>query len=762
MTAPTDDARDASRLRGALAPLCAGVPDAALDDFVSRMDPDYFEREPLERVAAHVRMAAELGPARPARVALAAAGEGLHELVVVAYDFFAEFAIVCGLLAAHGLDIVSGHVHTFAPAAAAPRPARRGSRRPAPPPARKIVDVFEVRSRDGRAPDAAALEATLNELLLLVADGRVAEARERLGRRLVESLERLPGSFAGAVAPVTIEFDDAMRPPWTALRVRGRDTPAFLYALGNALALRDVYVHAVFIESVKGEARDVFLVARKDGGRIDSEDERARLRLAVALIKQFTHFLPWAPDPALALKDFDQLLDRLLAYGPDAVQLFASPDGLRELARLLGSSAFLWEDFLRLQFDHLLPVLGAWRERPLRTRGELQAALRARLAGCPDDAARKAALNGFKDEEMLLVDMKHLLDPGFGLAEFEEALSDLAEAVVAEAVTLARERQRQQHGTPRLADGRPCGLAVCGLGKFGGRELGFASDLELLFVYAGAGSSDGSGADNGIFFEAVVREVAELIVAREQGIFHIDLRLRPHGNKGPLASPLDALRDYYRPGGGAAPFERQALLKLRAVAGDAPLAREVEAVRDAFCWSGQPWDRADALHLRERQARELVPPGRVSVKHSRGGLVEAEYTVQYLQLLHGAERPELRTPSTLAGVARLGAAGLLAADEVERLRDGYGFWRRVADGLRMVRGQSTDLLLPEPGSEEWGLLARRLGYLGRGWADAAAALAAELERHRAAIQGLFDTLFKSPATPGTPGTRTSVEGPGSG
>src|SRR5207244_5232680 len=119
------------------------------------------------------------------------------------------------------------------------------------------------------------------------------EARERLERRLVESLERSPAEWSGAAAPVEIAFHE--RGGLTAMDVRGPDTPAFLYALANALALRDVYVHAVFIESVESEARDVFLVSRRDGSPIDSEEERERLRLAVVLIKQFTHFLPWAP-----------------------------------------------------------------------------------------------------------------------------------------------------------------------------------------------------------------------------------------------------------------------------------------------------------------------------------------------------------------------------------------------------------------------------------------------------------------------------------
>lgn len=734
---------DLSRLHQAVAPLCEGIADEEIRDFLARVGPDYLAREPPERIAAHVRMAAQLTPSRPARLAVTAAGGGQFDVAIVAYDFFAEFAILCGLLSAHGLDIVSGHAHTFAPGEAQPtRPRNMPLRRPRPAPSRKIVDVFRVRPRDGREPDVVSLEANLLELLQLVAEGRVAEARERLGRRLLESLGRLPGEFAGAVAPVTIEFDDEGAPPWTALRVRGADTPGFLYALGNALALRDVYLHAVFIESLEGEARDVFLVSRRDGSRIDSEDERARLRLAVALIKQFTHFLPWAPDPALALKGFDQLLDRLLAYGPEAVALFSSPEGLRELARLLGSSAFLWEDFLRLHFAHLLPVLGAWRERAARPRAELQAELQRRLLGFTDDAERRRALNAFKDEEMLLVDMKHLLDPAFGLIEFEEALSDLAEAVVAEAIGLAERHLAEIHGQPLLATGEACTLAAFALGKFGGRELGYASDLELLVAYAGAGHSERSATDNGAFFESLVREVQELIVAREQGIFHVDLRLRPHGKKGPLASPLQALRDYYQPGGGAAPFERQALLKLRFVAGDPGLGRQVEAVRDAFCWGDEPWDRADALHLRERQARELVPAGRTSVKHSRGGLVEVEYAVQYLQLIHGRERPELRTPSTLVALARLRAAGLLNDAEAGALREAYVFWRRVVDGLRMVKGQAGDLLLPEAGSEDWRLLARRLGYPGENWGEAAQALQADVERHRNIVIELFGRKFR--------------------
>lgn len=709
-------------------------------DFLRRLDSEYYARVFPEDAVRHALLAAELSPSRPARLRMEPRAEGRYDVVVVALDYFSEFALLCGMLASHGLDIESGHVHTGAPAPAPPARPRGDRRRPRPAPPRKIVDVFRVRPRR-EAPDPAELEAELVELLGLIADGEGVEARERVNRRLVESLERQSGSLEEAVAPVEIEFENDPGEPWTVMRVRGADAPGFLYALANALAMRGISVQSVLIESVGDEVSDRFAIARRDGRRIEDETDLQALRLAVALIKQFTHFLPWAPDPGLALRDFDQLLDQLMKEGEEALGLFSSPEGLRELARVLGSSQFLWEDFLRQQLDNLRPVLEDWQSRPLRNREELGRALAQKLDEAGTDEERKVALNEFKDEEMLLVDMKQLLDPDVSLLDFSAAVSDLADAVLEAAVAACHVSLVEEHGEPRLEDGTPCPLAVLGLGKFGGREMGYASDLELVFVYAGAGRTDKSDVDCGVFYECLVKELRSLLETRSEGIFHLDLRLRPHGSKGPLASPLEAVREYYAPGGGAAAFERQALLKLRAATGDRELAREVEIIRDAFVWSGAPWDRENALHLRDRQARELVPPGRVNVKYSRGCLVDTEYAVQYMQLLHGGERPALRTPSTLEALDHLQEAGLFSADEAETLRKAYRYWRGVAEALRMVHGSAKDLLLPEPESEELGFLARRMRYEGRTWQDAARALVTDVEACRDRTRTLFERRF---------------------
>jgi glutamate-ammonia-ligase adenylyltransferase len=719
------------------------------------MGPAYASRHGPEETGLHLRLARAASPARPARVSVAVAPEGGLDVTVVGLDFFAEFALLCGVLSARGLDIESGHVHTSVPRGAggeSPRPPRARRRPPAPPadglPSRIIVDEFRVApgvaaAADGPSRLAELLEADVNELLSLAAQGRTEEARTRLDRRLAERFARSEPP-AVALHPLEIVLDNAADPRWTRMVVRGPDTPGFLYALATGLALRGVYVQEVEIASVGTEARDRFLIGTRDGRKIDDPGQVAGLRAAVALIKQFAHLLPFAPDPALALRSFSQLVDRVLAEpGPARPrELLASPDGLRQLARLLGASTFLWEDFLRLQSEHLLPVLESWRQRPLRGRDELLAELDRRLGAARSFKEKRRALNEVKDEEMLVADMRHLLDPAVDRVRFSEALTDLAEAVVEKALAACLEKVEGEHGRPRDERGAASTLAVVGLGKFGGREMGYASDIELVFVYSAPGRTERTGVDAGVFFEEVVREIVGFIAARQEGIFHVDLRLRPHGAKGPLASPLAAVREYYRPGGGAAPFERQALVKLRRVAGDAALGGEVERVRDAFVWGDEPWDRANALHLRDRQSRELVPPGRLNVKYSPGALVEVEYAVQYLQIEHGRALAALRTPSTLDGLDRLSEAGLVRREERDRLRAAYLFWRGVADALRMVRGNARDLLLPEPGSEETRFLARRLGYAGPDWEAAAAAFLADVARHRDAVSRFFTERFR--------------------
>ena len=257
----------------------------------------------------------------------------------------------------------------------------------------------------------------------------------------------------------------------------------------------------------------------------------------------------------------------------------------------------------------------------------------------------------------------------------------------------------------------PARLCVAALGKCGGRELGFASDIELMFVYEGGGETTGPKVITAAeFYEKLVVEFTRAIRARREGIFEIDLQLRPYGKAGSLAVSLDAFRRYFAPSGPAWNYERQALVKLRPIAGDEALGRELSALCAEYAFSGAAFDVAAMRAMRERQLRHLVTPGTINAKYSQGGLAELEYIVQGLQITHGAADPSLRVTNTGEAIARLAAAGVISAENGVRLGDALLFLHQLINALRMVRGNTRDLTVPAEESEEFAYLARRLGY----------------------------------------------------
>lgn len=739
--------------------LCPDVDEEIVRDFVSRMDSDYFEQFRTSDIARHIRLAGRLDLDHPCQVAVNEREDGSLDIAVVAYDYFSEFATICGLLSAFGLDIREGGIFTFAEAATDSRASPSGRRGLSLPPRtrprgtaglarKKIVDVFRVRPMPGMpfaVPQRRQFMKELDEMIELLDQNLLQDARARVNRRLVETLGRSRGAFTGLLSPVQIRIDNDASPNDTVMDIRSTDTPAFLYAFANALAMRGLYISKARFEHVGTELRDRFYVRGRHGHKIEDATELQELKLTATLIKQFTHFLTWAPDPAKAIDSFDHFLDRILEEARDgkALGFLKEKKTLAMLARLLGTSDFLWEDFLRRQHANLLPMLGDYQRLPLvRDGATISRELQARLARARTDEQRRRALNQYKDRELFRIDMKHLLDPATTLPDFSLALTELAEVVLGQTARLCQAMLSRAFGAPRLVSGKPCPLAVFGMGKFGGRELGYASDIEVLFVYGGPGRTSGHHSlENSEYFERLVQEILQWIEAKQEGIFHLDVRLRPHGGKGLLANTLDELRTYYSPSGLSAPFERQALIKLRQVWGDEALGRQVEAHRDSFVYSDQPWDIAAALDLRRRQIKDLVEPGRTNVKHSPGGLIDIEYAVQYLQLMHGHVHPLLRTPNTLQALAALGQIGILPLDDVAALRDAYLFFRMLIDGLRIVRGNAKDLVLPPPDSEGFVFLARRVGYTTDDWQKGARKLGSDIDWQMEHVREFFSRKF---------------------
>src|SRR5512145_504388 len=244
---------DREDLQQALAPLCTDVPPDVLRDFVTRMDDDYLRRVPLQTIAQHVRLAARLTPEHLCECTVFDRGDGHLDLTVVAYDYFAEFATICGLLSAFGLNIEEGQIYTFTEAAASTQPTRvpygEGIRqRPKLRPGlsrKKIVDVFRVQPVGDAsfAPDDRTRFAReLVSLIGMLDEGKFEDARHAVNRHLVEHLGKRRGSFSGLLHPVQITFDNSQSPTDTIMDIRSDDTPAFLYAFANALAMRNVYI----------------------------------------------------------------------------------------------------------------------------------------------------------------------------------------------------------------------------------------------------------------------------------------------------------------------------------------------------------------------------------------------------------------------------------------------------------------------------------------------------------------------------------------
>jgi glutamate-ammonia-ligase adenylyltransferase len=280
-------------------------------------------------------------------------------------------------------------------------------------------------------------------------------------------------------------------------------------------------------------------------------------------------------------------------------------------------------------------------------------------------------------------------------------------------------------------------MTICALGKCGGRELGFASDIELMFVYSGSGETAGPKTiASAEYYDRLVREVVRAIRARREGIFEIDLQLRPYGAAGSLAAPLESFRRYFAAGGPAWGYERQALIKLRPIAGDAGLGEQVAALRDEYVYSHGGFDVVAMRAMRERQLRHLVTAGAINAKFSQGGLVDVEYIVQGLQMLHGGRDPSLRLTNTREAMAALAQAGLISAENYARLREAHAFLRRLIDALRMARGNAKDLTVPPEESEDFAFLARRLGY-----GDDPLRLRADLTEHLTWVQRLGGRLL---------------------
>ncbi|HKJ86752.1 MAG TPA: glutamate-ammonia-ligase adenylyltransferase, partial [Spirochaetia bacterium] len=695
----------------------------------------YFAAYDTQTVARHVELLCSLSFEEPYALD-ARRGEGdVLELTIASIDDPGMLSLLAGVLGASGFDIVSGDIFTLERQPAEGSSHRRRGRRPATPrrilPTRRIIDRFEGRLRTDTPPDRffSEITARLDAVIPLILPGGDRDEARRLVNEAVAARLRVDeASAAEALYPLEIAFE-AGDPAATRMITTGEDTPFFLYSLSTALSLQHISIESVTIETHGHVISDEFELVDRSGSGITDAGSLDRIRFSVLLTKQFTYFLDRAPDPYAALVRFEtmsrDLVQQTERSGIDS--LLSRPLVLRELAQILGTSDFLWEDFIRLQYENILPMLSAPSELS-SDRATLEQRLGAAIAEADTVEARRRALNEFKDRETFLIDLDHILNPDRDFFFLSNRLSDLAEIIVGSALEIAAEQMTLRYGRPRTVAGFETSWAVFGLGKLGGRALGYASDIELMFVYRDSGTTDGpESITNGEFFERFFLEASGSIASKREGIFRVDLRLRPYGNSGPHAVSLESFNRYYGRDGEAHSYERLALTRLRYVAGDRAFGRQVEDLRDDLIFAADSVDLSEIRSLRQRQFVEKSKPGRLNAKFSPGALVDLEYGLQILLVQHGRTNRRLRTPSLHAGLEELERSGLMDAGEAQRLVRSYRFLRKLINGLRMLRGNAQDLFLPALDSLEYAHLARRAGYTQAGDLSAAAQLHIDFE-----------------------------------
>ena len=418
-------------------------------------------------------------------------------------------------------------------------------------------------------------------------------------------------------------------------------------------------------------------------GRIRATRSARARELLTKLVPALLGALAASADPDAAFMQFDRFVSNL----PAGVQLFslflARPELLRLVAEIAGSAPRLATHLAHTPAT-LDALLDADFLNSLPDRAALEAALGGHMAHAADYEARLDAARRFAKEQIFRVGVQ-IIEGRAKADEAGPALAAIAECVVAELLRAAEDELASSAG--RVAGGR---FAVIAMGKLGGREMTSGSDLDLIFVYdapKGREHSDGPRAVPLIVYYARLaqRLIAALTaLTAAGGLYEVDMRLRPTGNKGPVAVSLESFKRYHERE--AWTWERLALTRARAVAGSAELRREVENAIRTTLTLGSDDARliADAREMREKLAAQFPGRNGWDLKFAPGGMVDIEFVAQTLQLRAAPGRPDVLHTNTIAALAALRDAGALEPSEAEILIEAASLQHALTQVLRIA------------------------------------------------------------------------------
>lgn len=451
------------------------------------------------------------------------------------------------------------------------------------------------------------------------------------------------------------------------------------------------------------------LLAVRDGESYTPPSPR-RIRvmrtLGPALIAEVTK----SASPDRALFNLAEFSHRIGGRTGFLSLLAENPKTMRLLISLFANSQFLTEFFLKRP-ELLDTLIRVDLTRLRKTKEAMQKELMDVLDEAEDLESKLNAMRRYRAEEFVRIGL-HDLGGSLELQEVVEQLSNLAGACLEGALKLSHRETDTSFGP--IQKGR---FAILGMGKLGGREIDYNSDLDLIFIYdvpddtQSAGGKSGSLGTHEYYVRLGQKLITFLSSPTEEGIaYKIDMQLRPSGKAGPLVSSLDAFRHYHQTS--SLLWERQTLIKARFVAGDRGLGKEAEAVAKSFAYGkGLTQEGIEEIHhLRMRMEKELASEtsSQFNLKKGMGGMVDIEFLAQMLQLSHGYRYPKLRQRGTLEALRALRDHQIIKQREYRLLSEGYLFLRRLDHRLRLERDQSIDILEREP--EKLRGIAQALGY----------------------------------------------------
>ncbi len=464
------------------------------------------------------------------------------------------------------------------------------------------------------------------------------------------------------------------------------------------------------------------------------------LEIMGPLIDQLSPLLHYSADADMVLNNLERFFQATRSPKTLASLFLQDRMALPMLLEIFAASQYLGDMLINEPelFESIRVMDGK-----TQTRQQLTDELVEEIKALEKDSSVLRALRRFKRRQTLRIAFSDIIQKR-PLEKVTQQISNVADALIEAAIVAAGRKLFQKRGTPHGDDGTPAHFAVLALGKLGGRELNYSSDIDLMFLFDRAGRTDGrEWVENTQYFSELGQEIMRLLTTQtELGVvYRVDMRLRPNGRHGSLAISFDEALHYYDLRGRT--WERQAFIKARAVAGNIQLGRD-------FLQRLQSWiykhnltqaDIAGIRTLKRRIERHAQDAGTelLDVKTGYGGIRDIEFITQFLQLLHGGEDRDLRTGNTLDAIQQLARHGGLQSQEEDYLCEGYRFLRKIEHRLQIMFDLQTHTM---PASAEGRRkLALRMGYHDMSLTTAEKAFARDFAFHTETNRRMLNHLL---------------------